>query len=256
MWRYAMGNLANAWIQPPTSSNIYTSYIGSGCFFLRPGKKKLSMFPLKKSGETSETCRPVDGPWRGGHWHCGSTWDSSYAMGLCHTPCVPFNGPSASLQQFQYRFSGVGGESRWMWWTISMNLLQWRRINYIQLLGSVQLWVWKSFKKNMGAESSPMMHQILQIIMKRPQLESTARRLYLSTPPLWLYPVATDSRCCWPRLRILTFLSASILKPEILNFRISYLDLSCSASTVTWELYDMFEDLMVCTQNHHFFLGK
>ena len=33
-------------------------------------------------------------------------------------------------------------------------------------------------------------------------------------------------------LRILTFLSASILKPEILNFRISYLDLSCSASTV------------------------
>eukprot|EP00434_Breviolum_minutum_P041039 symbB.v1.2.036499.t1/scaffold5170.1/size30164/1 len=30
---------------------------------------------------------------------------------------------------------------------------------------------------------------------------------------------------------ILTFLSASILKPEILNFRISYLDLSCSAST-------------------------
>jgi len=31
---------------------------------------------------------------------------------------------------------------------------------------------------------------------------------------------------------ILTFLSASILKPEILNFRISYLDLSCSASTV------------------------
>lgn len=69
-------------------------------------------------------------------------------------------------------------------------------------------------------------------------------------------PVATNSRCCWPRLRILTFLSASILKPEILNFRISYLDLSCSASTVTWKLYDMFEDLMVCTQNHHFFLGK
>lgn len=33
-------------------------------------------------------------------------------------------------------------------------------------------------------------------------------------------------------LRILTFLSAGILTPEILNFRVSYVDLSCSASTV------------------------